>query len=51
LAQAVAVGIDGMNMHQVLGCVAGDDTIMIVARDEEAATVIADRIRMLMKNL
>ena len=51
LAQAVAVGIDGMNMHQVLGCVAGDDTIMIVSRDEECATVIADRIRMLMKNL
>ena len=51
LAQAVAVGIDGMNMHQVLGCVAGDDTILIVARDAECATVIADRIRMLLKNL
>lgn len=48
LAQAVAVGIDGMNMHQVLGCVAGDDTIMIVSRDEECATIIADRIRALM---
>lgn len=51
LAGAVAVGIDGMNMHQVLGCVAGDDTIMIVSRDEECATVIADRIRTLMRNL
>ena len=51
LAQAVAVGIDGMNMHQVLGCVAGDDTIMIVSRDEECATVIADRIRTLMNQL
>jgi len=35
----------------VLGCVAGDDTIMIVSRDAECATVIADRIRLLMKNL
>lgn len=51
LAGAVAVGIDGMNMHQVLGCVAGDDTIMIVSRDEECAKIIADHIRMLMKNL
>ena len=51
LAGAVAVGIDGMNMHQVLGCVAGDDTIMIVSRDEECATVIADRIRALMREL
>ena len=49
LAQAVAVGIDGMNLHQVLGCVAGDDTIMIVSRDEECATVIADHIRRLMR--
>ena len=50
LAQAVAVGIDGMNMHQVLGCVAGDDTIMIVSRGEECATVIADHIRSLIRN-
>ena len=51
LANAVAVGIDGMNMPQVLGCVAGDDTIMIVARDSEYATVIAERIRELMKSV
>ena len=51
LAQAVAVGIDGMNMQMVLGCVAGDDTIMIVARDAESATTIADRIRTLMKHI
>ena len=51
LANAVAVGIDSMNLPQILGCVAGDDTIMIVSRDAECATVIADRIRLLMKNL
>ena len=51
LAQAVAVGIDGMNMLQVLGCVAGDDTIIIVSRDDECATAIAERIRSLMKKL
>ena len=51
LAQAVAAGVDNLAIAEVLGCVAGDDTIMIVARDEECATVIADRIRMLMKNL
>ena len=50
MAQAVAAGIDGMNMHQLLGCVAGDDTIMMVARDAECATMIADRICALMKN-
>ena len=47
LANAVAAGIDHMNLHQVLGCVAGDDTIMLVTRDAETAEQIADRIRKL----
>ena len=51
MAQAVAVGIDRMNLHQILGCVAGDDTILVVARDEESATEIADRIHDLLKNI
>jgi len=50
LAQAVAVGIDGMNLQTVLGCVAGDDTIMIVARDEDSAADIDDHIRRLMRD-
>ena len=50
LAQAVAVGIDGMNLQTVLGCVAGDDTIMIVARDEDCASDIDDHIRRLMRD-
>ena len=45
LAQAVAVGIDGMNLSDVLGCVAGDDTIMIVTRNAEIAADIADHLR------
>ncbi len=51
LAGAVAVGIDGMNMPQVLGCVAGDDTIMIVSRNEVCATEIADHILSMKKAL
>ena len=51
MANAVAVGIDAMNMQQILGCVAGDDTIMIVSRDEECAKNIAARFRDLMKNV
>ncbi len=37
LAGGVAVGIDAMNQSDVLGCVAGDDTVMIVCRDENCA--------------
>ncbi len=49
LAQAVASSVDAMNMHQVLGCVAGDDTIIIVTRDEESSATISETIRKLMK--
>lgn len=51
LAQAVAVGIDRLDTQQILGCVAGDDTILIVTRDTECAEMISDRIRELMKNI
>ena len=49
LANAVAVGIDNMNFSQILGCVAGDDTIMIATRDYESATMICDRLHDLLK--
>ena len=44
LAHAVAVGIDAMNYNEILGCVAGDDTIIIVTSSEESATFIAEKI-------
>lgn len=51
LAQAVAVGIDGMNLQTILGTVAGDDTIFVVVRDEESASIISERIHELLKNI
>ncbi len=50
LANAVAAGIDTMNMQQVLGCVAGDDTIMVATRDAACAGEIADRFRDLIQS-
>lgn len=49
MAQAVAAGVDALNMQSILGCVAGDDTILIVTRGEESAAQISERIRELMK--
>ena len=45
LANAVAVAIDHMHMPEVLGCVAGDDTILIVARSENAAAQLTEQIK------
>ena len=44
LAQAVAAGIDAMHIPELLGCVAGDDTIFAVAKDTDTAGQIAARL-------
>lgn len=49
LAQAVAAGIDNLNLAEVLGSVAGDDTILVATRNESAAKSISERIHVLMK--
>ena len=48
MAQAVASGIDAMNMENILGCVAGDDTIIIVTDDQNGAQTVNDRIAQMM---
>lgn len=37
MAQAVAAGIDSHDASEILGCVAGDDTILIILKDEDRA--------------
>ncbi len=49
LAQAVAAGIDNLALAEVLGCVAGDDTILVATRNEMAAKSISERIHVMMK--
>ena len=51
LANAIASGVDALNIHDILGCVAGDDTIIIVTRNEESSLEISRKIRELMKSV
>lgn len=44
LAHAVGVGIDAMNYTEILGCVAGDDTIVIITTSDETAVFVAEKI-------
>ena len=37
MAMAVAAAIDSLKFHEVVGCIAGDDTIIVVTRNEESA--------------
>ena len=45
LAQAVAAGIDAMHISGILGCVAGDDTILLVVSDAASAASLADELK------
>ena len=45
MAMAVGAAIDEMRWHEVVGCIAGDDTIMCAIRSIEDTTVVMDKIR------
>ena len=49
LAGAVAASLDSLHIDTVLGCVAGDDTVIVVTVDEASARELSDKIRELMK--
>lgn len=49
LASAAASAVDAMNLSSVVGSLAGDDTVMIVMRDNNAATTFCSEIKSLIK--
>lgn len=48
LASAAASAIDSMNLSAVVGSLAGDDTVMIVMRDTNAAATFCGEIKALL---
>lgn len=42
-AQTLAVAIDRARLPEIVGTIAGDDTILVVCRQHETARVVADR--------
>jgi transcriptional regulator of arginine metabolism len=49
MAMAVAAAIDAMNYHEIVGCIAGDDTIMCAVRTVEDTKNLMDKIHKLVK--
>ena len=45
MAMAVGAAIDEMRWHEVVGCIAGDDTIMCAVRTMEDTAVVMEKIR------
>lgn len=46
---AVAVAIDHMELPGVVGCIAGDDTIMCALRSNEDAHMVMEKINQMLK--
>lgn len=44
-AQAVALGIDWEEWPEVVGTLAGDDTILVILRDLDAVSVVRERLQ------
>jgi transcriptional regulator of arginine metabolism len=48
-AQGVAAAIDHLGWPEMIGSVAGDDTVIVVVKPKEATPEVAERIRGLMR--
>lgn len=51
MANPVAAFIDGVGMSDVLGSIAGDDTVFVITRSEKSAETFGDRLKKLIDNL
>jgi arginine repressor len=44
-ANALAVFVDSLEQEHIIGTVAGDDTILLVASDDETAMFVVDHLK------
>ena len=44
MAMAVAAALDNLSLPEVVGCIAGDDTIFVATRSEGDASALSERI-------
>ena len=48
MANAAAAAIDAMGWNEILGTIAGDDTILIIARDAHMAEELVSRFKVIL---
>ncbi len=47
MAMAVAAALDAIHFYEIVGCIAGDDTIMCAVRSVDDTILVMDKIRKL----
>ena len=45
MAMAVAAALDAMKYHEIVGCIAGDDTVMCAVRTVDDTILLMEKIR------
>lgn len=50
MAMAVAAALDAMEWSEIVGCIAGDDTIMCAIASVDETLIVMDKINKLMEN-
>ena len=50
MAMAVAASLDALKWHEVVGCIAGDDTIMCAIRSVEETKTVMEKVRKIVMN-
>ncbi len=51
MANAVATCVDSLKIDDIIGCVAGDDAILVVVRNDDLAEELSDKIRQMIKTI
>lgn len=49
MAMAVAAALDALKFPEIVGCIAGDDTIMVAVRTVEDTQVLMDKIHVMIE--
>ena len=49
MAMAVAAALDAMNWNEIVGCIAGDDTIMCAVRTVDDTILLMEKIKKLLE--
>ena len=50
MAMAVAAAVDAMNWNEVVGCIAGDDTIMCAIRSVDDTIIVMEKIKKMVQD-
>ena len=50
MAMAVGAALDALHWHEIVGCIAGDDTIFCAVRTTDETLVVMDKLRKMMRD-